>query len=61
MNDKNIKYIIVASRGRDLENPKNKLWREGVQWVQQLEVNDTGFTNSITHVSKDNWVLEMYD
>lgn len=34
-----------ASRGR------------GIRWKQRLEVNYTGFANSITSVNKDSYVL----
>lgn len=46
-----IKYYIVASRGRD--NDSDRVWK------QKLEINKTGFTNTITSVAKDNWVLEI--
>lgn len=44
--------VIVASRGRytDKDDP--------TKTEQQLEVNDTGLTNTITTVQKDNYVAE---
>ena len=59
MNKQKIKYYSVASRGRDPIDPKNR--KAGSYWVQKLEVNITGFSNSITSVSKDAWVLEIHD
>lgn len=43
--------FIVASRGRDSDNPD-------VNTEQKLEPNMTGCTNTITSVQKDNWVAE---
>ena len=43
--------FIVASRGRDSDNPD-------VNTEQKLEPNLTGCTNTITSVQKDNWVAE---
>jgi DNA (cytosine-5)-methyltransferase 3A len=41
--------VIVAERGRQDENGK---------WVQQFEQNNTGKTNTITSVQKDNLLLD---
>ena len=46
-----IKYYACASRGRD-PTFNNK-------WIQQLEINFTGFSNTITGVAKDNYILEV--
>ena len=43
--------FIVASRGRDSDNPD-------ANTEQKLEPNLTGCTNTITSVQKDNWVAE---
>jgi DNA (cytosine-5)-methyltransferase 1 len=43
--------FIVASRGRDSDDPD-------VNTEQKLEPNLTGCTNTITSVQKDNWVAE---
>lgn len=58
MKNKNIKYYIVASRGRDPENPSDRS-SGNPNLVQRLEANKTGFSNTITSVAKDNWVLEV--
>ena len=42
--------VICASRGRYLNNDNTT--------EQQLEVNDTGLSNTLTSVAKDNYVLE---
>lgn len=52
MNEK-IKYYACASRGRD-PNGRN-------EWIQQLEINFTGFSNTITGVTKDNYILEIHN
>jgi DNA (cytosine-5)-methyltransferase 1 len=46
-----IEPFIIASRGRDSDNPD-------VNTEQNLEPNMTGCTNTITSVQKDNWVAE---
>ena len=56
----NIKYYIVASRGRDPDNPSDRS-PGNPNLVQRLETNITGFTNTITSVAKDNWILEIYE
>lgn len=49
--------VIVASRGRNPENPSDRKARGGVM-KQRLEPNTTGKSNSLTTVAKDNLVLE---
>lgn len=50
-------YIIVASRGR---NPDNPTCRDpGLPTEQQLEPNLCGVCNTITSVQKDNLLLEI--
>ena len=46
----------VAMRGRNPENPSDRT--PGIELEQRLEVNDTGCTNTLTTVQKDNLVLE---
>ena len=50
----------VASRGRDPQNPGNRE-TVGMKLDQRLEVNWSGRSNVITHVSKDNYILEVFD
>ena len=54
-----IKFVVVASRGRNPDNPADR--HSGIHTEQRLESNDSGVTNTITSVAKDNWVLEIYD
>lgn len=54
-----VQYYIVASRGRNSENPSDR--RKGISLVQRLEVNTKGLCNCLTRVSKDNMVLEIYE
>ena len=53
--------FIVASRGRNPENPSDRT--VGAPTVQRLEPNTSGTTNTITTVQKDNYVVEpiIYD
>lgn len=48
--------IIVASRGRNPENPSGR--SAGQKLEQRLEPNRQGITNTITSVQKDNYVAE---
>lgn len=48
--------IIVASRGRNPENPSDR--SKGQRLEQRLEPNRQGITNTITSVQKDNYVAE---
>lgn len=47
---------VCASRGRNPENPSDRT--AGVTLEQRLEVNQTGCSNTITTVEKDNYLLE---
>lgn len=48
--------VIVASRGRNVENPSDR--RKGIALKQRLEPRKDGVTNTITTVQKDNYVSE---
>lgn len=48
--------FIVASRGRNPENPSDR--KKGSPMVQRLEPNTQGTTNTLTTVQKDNLVAE---
>lgn len=48
--------FIVASRGRNPENPSDRT--TGAPTEQRLEPNFSGCTNTLTSVQKDNWVAE---
>ena len=50
-----VKFVVVASRGRNPNNPADR--RSGIYTEQRLEPNDSGTTNTITSVAKDNWIL----
>ena len=52
-----IERIIVASRGRNPDNPSDR--QTGSPTEQRLEPNQDGICNTITTVQKDNYVLEM--
>lgn len=47
---------IVASRGRNPANPSDRT--TGSPTEQRLEINESGTSNTLTNVQKDNWVLE---
>ncbi len=53
-----VQYYIVASRGRNPENPADR--SKGIHLEQRLEINSKGICNCLTRVSKDNMVLEVY-
>ncbi|MBO7733933.1 MAG: hypothetical protein J6S67_15320 [Methanobrevibacter sp.] len=53
-----IKAYIVASRGRNPDNPSDR--SKGIHLEQRYEVNLKGLCNCLTRVSKDNMVLEIY-
>jgi DNA (cytosine-5)-methyltransferase 1 len=48
--------VIVASRGRNKDNPSDKTL--GAEVEQRLEPNSEGICNTLTSVQKDNLVLE---
>lgn len=48
--------MVCASRGRNPENPSDRT--TGSPTEQRLELNETGCTNTLTSVQKDNYVLE---
>lgn len=50
-------YICVASRGRNLENPKSR--ESGLNTEQNLEPRYDGKTNCLTSVQKDNLVIQL--
>ena len=52
-----IEQIIVASRGRNPNNPSDRT--TGAPTEQRLEPNLDGVSNTITTVQKDNYVLEI--
>lgn len=49
--------LIVASRGRNPENPKSR--QSGLNTEQQLEPRTDGKTNCLTSVQKDNLVIQI--
>lgn len=49
--------LIVASRGRNPENPKSR--KSGLHTEQMLEPRFDGKTNCITSVQKDNLVMQL--
>lgn len=51
--------IIVASRGRNQDNPSDR--SAGQKLEQRLEPNRQGITNTITSVQKDNYVAVLID
>jgi DNA (cytosine-5)-methyltransferase 1 len=49
--------VACASRGRNPENPSDRT--AGAPTEQRLEVNQTGCSNTITTVEKDNYVIQL--
>ena len=54
--DETVDPFIVASRGRNPENPSDRT--VGVPTTQHLEANSQGLCNTLTTVQKDNYVCE---
>jgi len=50
---------IAASRGRDPENPSDRKHPSNGRFRQRLEIGG-GIANTITSVSKDNYILNQY-
>ena len=48
--------LACASRGRNPENPSDRT--VGAPTEQRLETNESGCSNTLTSVQKDNWVIE---
>lgn len=57
---KKMEQIICAMRGRDKENPNHR-GPANENYEQVLEVNNSGISNTLTSVTKDNLVLETTD
>lgn len=56
-----IEPLACAGRGRNPENPSDRT--VGAPTEQRLEINESGCSNTLTSVQKDNWVIEplVYD
>lgn len=50
-------FLIGASRGRNLNNPKDRT--PGIELKQRIEINKDGLCNTLTTVLKDNYVIEF--
>ena len=49
--------IVVASRGRNPNNPSDRKTKSNRTFVQMLETRGVGKTNTLSTVEKDNWIL----
>ena len=49
--------IVVASRGRNPDNPSDRKTKSNGTFVQMLESLGVGKTNTLSTVDKDNWIL----
>ena len=50
--------IVVASRGRNPDNPSDRKTKSNGTFVQMLEpLGGGGKTNTLSTVDKDNWIL----
>ena len=54
-----IECYCCRSIGRDPDNPSDRS-AGNPNLVQRLEIKELGFTNTITSVAKDNYILEVY-
>lgn len=50
--------IVVASRGRNPNNPSDRKTKSNGTFVQMLEPMGGGKTNTLSTVEKDNWLME---
>lgn len=58
---KNNKQVFAcASRGRDPDNPSDRS-SGNPNLVQRIEINWSGYANTISTISKDCYVLEIYE
>lgn len=48
--------LVCASRGRNPENPSDRT--AGIATEQRFEINNTGCSNTLTSVQKDNYIVE---
>ena len=55
-----MKYVIVASRGRNPDNPSER-GRSNGRYQQRLEPNARGISNTLTGVQKNNLVMQIYE
>lgn len=53
-----VEPLCAASRGRNPENPSDRT--AGIPTEQRLEINNTGCSNTLTSVQKDNYVIEPF-
>lgn len=53
-----MKKAIVASRGRNPENPSDRKQHSNGRWVQMLEELGGGKVGTLSTVEKDNMVME---
>ena len=51
------RQIVVASRGRNPDNPGDRKTKSNGTFVQMLELLGGGKTNTLSTVDKDNWIL----
>jgi hypothetical protein len=54
-------YMIAASRGRNPADPSDRKSPSNGTFQQRLEINRGGYANTLTHITKDNYVIEIYD
>jgi hypothetical protein len=53
--------MIAASRGRNPADPSDRKSPSNGTFQQRLEINWGGYSNTLTHITKDNYVIEIYD
>lgn len=49
--------IVVASRGRNPDNPSDRKTKSNGTFVQMLEQLGGGKTGTLSTIDKDNWIL----
>ena len=54
-------FRIAAFRGRDPVNPSDRKHPSNGRFIQRMEINMLGLTNTLTSVTKDNMIYIRYE
>lgn len=54
-------FRIAAFRGRDPDNPSDRKHPSNGRFIQRMEINMLGLTNTLISVTKDNMIYIRYE
>lgn len=54
-------FRIADFRGRDTVNPSDRKHPSNGRFIQRIEINMLGITNTLTSVTKDNMIYIRYE